>query len=216
MALADYAGFNNNGFHIIAIVDADPEKVGRASRQGIPVLDAARLPEIVRRNRIDIGIIAVPAENAQTVCDAFSDHGITAILNFAPVQIKVRDGGEVEERGFEDQPRVAVVSFEERGGVGSGCQPAVPLAGRGGFCAQRTAHLVCRITPYATHLERYRITCYATPTAQISTRCKRLLRFPRHPSGPRQMAKPSKLLDRVRNAVRVRQYSPRTEEAYVM
>lgn len=92
MALADYAGFNNNGFHIVAIVDADPEKVGRASRQGIPVLDAARLSEIVRRNRIDIGIIAVPAESAQTVCDAFSSHGINAILNFAPVQIKVPSG----------------------------------------------------------------------------------------------------------------------------
>jgi redox-sensing transcriptional repressor len=92
MALADYGGFNNNGFHIVAIVDADPEKVGRESRQGIPVLDATRLAEIVRKNHIDIGIIAVPAENAQTVCDAFATAGITAILNFAPVQMKVPPG----------------------------------------------------------------------------------------------------------------------------
>jgi redox-sensing transcriptional repressor len=92
MALADYGGFNNNGFHIVAIIDADPEKVGRESRQGIPVLDPTRLGEIVRKNHIDIGIIAVPAENAQTVCDAFATAGINAILNFAPVQMKVPEG----------------------------------------------------------------------------------------------------------------------------
>jgi redox-sensing transcriptional repressor len=92
MALADYAGFNNNGFHILAILDPNPAKIGHTSRQGIPVLDATRLPEIARKNRIDIGIIAVPAESAQLVCDSFAEHGITAILNFAPVQIKVRAG----------------------------------------------------------------------------------------------------------------------------
>jgi redox-sensing transcriptional repressor len=96
MALADYGGFNNNGFHIVGIIDADPEKVGRASRQGIPVLDAARLGEIVRKNHIDIGIIAVPAENAQLVCDAFAAAGITAILNFAPLQMKVPPGVKVK------------------------------------------------------------------------------------------------------------------------
>ena len=92
MALADYGGFNNNGFHIVAIVDADPEKVGRESRQGIPVLDSSRLGEIVRRNQVAIGIIAVPAENAQVVCDAFAAAGVNAVLNFAPTQIKVPAG----------------------------------------------------------------------------------------------------------------------------
>jgi len=90
MALADYAGFNTNGFHIIALVDSDPSKVGRVSRQGIPVLEAARLSEIVRRNRVEIGIIAVPADAAQTVYDALADAGLRAILNFAPVQFKLR------------------------------------------------------------------------------------------------------------------------------
>jgi redox-sensing transcriptional repressor len=92
MALADYAGFNHNGFHIVALVDTDPQKIGRTSRQGIPVLDISHLRDTLRRNPIDIGIIAVPAENAQVVCDAFADHGIQAILNFAPTQLKVRAG----------------------------------------------------------------------------------------------------------------------------
>lgn len=90
MALADYAGFNNNGFHLIAIIDRDPEKIGRTSRSGIPIQPWERLNEIVRRNDVDIGIIAVPAEGAQHVHDALADSGVHAILNFAPTQIKAR------------------------------------------------------------------------------------------------------------------------------
>ena len=90
MALADYTGFNTNGFHIVAMVDADPTKTGRESRQGIPVHPWNHLAEIVRRNRVDIGIIAVPAEGAQSVYDALADAGVHAVLNFAPVQLRLR------------------------------------------------------------------------------------------------------------------------------
>jgi redox-sensing transcriptional repressor len=91
MALADYSGFNTNGFHIIALLDADPDKVGRSSRADIPVLAWERRADLVRRNRIEIGIIAVPAESAQAVYEALADAGIQAVLNFAPIQIKMRD-----------------------------------------------------------------------------------------------------------------------------
>jgi redox-sensing transcriptional repressor len=90
MALADYAGFNSNGFHIVALIDSDPSKSGRTSRQGIPVQPWERLQSIVRRDHIDIGIIAVPAEEAQTVYDALADAGVQAVLNFAPVQLRLR------------------------------------------------------------------------------------------------------------------------------
>jgi redox-sensing transcriptional repressor len=90
MALADYAGFNSNGFHIVAMIDTDPEKVGRASRAGIPVLGSDRLPELVKKNRVEIGIVAVNAEAAQAVHDAFADAGLRAILNFAPIQLRLR------------------------------------------------------------------------------------------------------------------------------
>lgn len=90
MALADYAGFNTNGFHIVAMVDSDPSKVGRTSRAGIPVISADRLGEVVRKNRVEIGIIAVTAEAAQGVYDALTEAGIRAVLNFAPVQLKLR------------------------------------------------------------------------------------------------------------------------------
>ena len=96
MALADYAGFNSNGFHIVAMVDSDPGKTGRQSREGIPVHPWERLGDIVRRNHVEIGIVAVPAEAAQSVYDALAEAGIHAVLNFAPVQLKLREGVKVK------------------------------------------------------------------------------------------------------------------------
>src|SRR5438046_1252641 len=88
MALADYRGFNENGFCIIALVDADREKIGRTSRSGIPVLPYAELSSIVRQRGVEIGIIAVTIDAAQEVYDALADAGVNAILNFAPLQIR--------------------------------------------------------------------------------------------------------------------------------
>jgi redox-sensing transcriptional repressor len=96
MALADYAGFNTNGFHIVALLDVDPAKVGRASRQGIPVLPFDKVNDVVHRNHVEIGIIAVPAPTAQSVHDALVASGLRAILNFAPVQMRVHEGVKVK------------------------------------------------------------------------------------------------------------------------
>src|SRR6185369_17999712 len=53
MALADYRGFNSNGFHIVALLDNDPEKIGKSSRSGIPVLAYSRLKDIVSANEVE-------------------------------------------------------------------------------------------------------------------------------------------------------------------
>jgi redox-sensing transcriptional repressor len=96
MALADYRGFNSNGFHIVGLLDADATKVGRVSRSGVPVLPYAQMADIVRRNSVEIGIIAVTAEGAQEVHDALVDAGVCAVLNFAPVQLRLRPGVKVK------------------------------------------------------------------------------------------------------------------------
>jgi redox-sensing transcriptional repressor len=96
MALADYAGFNDNGFQIAALVDNDPAKIGRRSRSGIEVLPWDELPTIIREHQVDIGIVAVNAEAAQTVYDAFADAGLNAVLNFAPAQLRSRPGVKVK------------------------------------------------------------------------------------------------------------------------
>lgn len=96
MALADYRGFSSNGFHIVGMIDIDPDKVGRASRSGVPVMPWSKLTDVVKTNSVEIGIIAVNAENAQPVHDALVDAGVCAILNFAPVQIRLRNGVKVK------------------------------------------------------------------------------------------------------------------------
>lgn len=95
MALADYRGFNSNGFHIIALLDNDGEKVGRTSRSGIPVLDASRTEKVVRENSVEIGIIAVNPEAAQGVYDELVRAGVVAVLNFAPTQLRLTSGVKV-------------------------------------------------------------------------------------------------------------------------
>ncbi|MEO8378145.1 MAG: redox-sensing transcriptional repressor Rex [Acidobacteriota bacterium] len=109
MALADYGGFNSNGFRIVALIDADPLKSGRISRQGIPVYPWEKLSHIVLGNRVDIGIIAVPAEGAQTVYDSLADAGVQAVLNFAPVQLRLRD--EVKVKSVDLRINLESLSF---------------------------------------------------------------------------------------------------------
>ncbi|HET7712380.1 MAG TPA: redox-sensing transcriptional repressor Rex [Thermoanaerobaculia bacterium] len=96
MALADYHGFNSSGFHIAAMLDTDPGKIGRRSRTGIPVVPFAQLHEVVASNSVEIGIIAVTADSAQEVYDALVEAGIHAILNFAPTQLRLRDDVKVK------------------------------------------------------------------------------------------------------------------------
>jgi redox-sensing transcriptional repressor len=95
LALADYRGFNSNGFNIVALLDNDPEKVGRTSRSGIPVIGADRLSSVVRDNLVEIGIIAVTPDHAQEVLDGLVQSGVCAILNFAPVQLRLTSGVKV-------------------------------------------------------------------------------------------------------------------------
>ena len=96
MALADYRGFNSNGFHIVAMFDVDPQRIGSTSRSGVPILATDQLPRVVRSDAIEIGIIAVSGDSAQKVYDDLADSGVSAVLNFAPVQIRMRRGVKIK------------------------------------------------------------------------------------------------------------------------
>ena len=96
MALADYRGFNSNGFHTVALLDNDTDKIGRTSRSGIPVIDAIAIEKVVRENNVEIGVIAVNPEAAQHVYDGLVRSGVVAILNFAPVQLRLTNGVKVK------------------------------------------------------------------------------------------------------------------------
>ncbi len=87
-ALSNYKGFTQQGFHISAIFDDDPAKAGRTAA-GVPILPLRELPREAKAKNLQIGIVAVPAEAAQTVADRLVASGIRAILNFAPARLKV-------------------------------------------------------------------------------------------------------------------------------
>ena len=89
LALADYPGFRQDGFDIAALFDTVRDKVGQRSRGGVPIHDSRDFRKIVRRERIKIAVIAVPAAAAQGVVNTVVAAGIKAILNFSPGTLKV-------------------------------------------------------------------------------------------------------------------------------
>jgi len=110
-ALANYGGFGASGFHVVALVDADPAKVGqRVAGSEIRPLD--ELDEIVRANDIAIGIIATPAAAAQEVADRLVAAGVTSILNFAPAVLTVPDG--VSLRKVDLAVELQILSFHQQ------------------------------------------------------------------------------------------------------
>jgi redox-sensing transcriptional repressor len=86
-SLIEYRNFEKEGLEIVAAFDIDPAKVTK--RQRIPVQPMEKLYDYVKWNDIKIGIIAVPAVAAQTVCDQMLAAGIKGILNFAPRRLRV-------------------------------------------------------------------------------------------------------------------------------
>jgi len=86
-ALVNYAEFRKQGFDVALIMDANPELIGTKIGDLI-VQDSRYTAKLIKENNIEIGIVAVPKENAQQAADALIEAGIRAILNFAPVSIK--------------------------------------------------------------------------------------------------------------------------------
>jgi redox-sensing transcriptional repressor len=91
-ALADYGGFQSDGFAIAALFDNDAAKIGARTRTGIVVRDIAELPAVVAREEVAIGVITVPASAAASVARRCVAAGLKALLNFAPVRLNLPPG----------------------------------------------------------------------------------------------------------------------------
>jgi len=87
-AIVNYAGFKRWDYRITAIFDNDPAKIGQMLG-GLPVRDATELEEAVRALRVQVGIIAVPAAQAQEVVERIIRGGVRAVLNYAPINLNV-------------------------------------------------------------------------------------------------------------------------------
>jgi len=87
-ALARYQGFTDRGFRVALVFDNDPEKIGRQVGDFV-VRDAREMSQAIREAGIRIAMLCVPAAVAQAVTDQLVEAGVRAILNYAPISLKV-------------------------------------------------------------------------------------------------------------------------------
>jgi redox-sensing transcriptional repressor len=110
-ALANYDGFSSRGFRIVGLVDSDPgrrgEQIGPMRVRGLEELETVVLEESVA-----IGVLAVPADAAQAVCDRLVAAGVTSILNFAPAVLAVPEG--VDVRKVDLSIELQILAFHEQ------------------------------------------------------------------------------------------------------
>jgi redox-sensing transcriptional repressor len=96
LALADYGGFRDDGFEIVALFDTLRDKVGRRSRGGVRIHDIKAFKKIAQREDIGIAVVAVPGDAAQAAMNIVVAAGVRAILNFSPGAFKVPRGVKVK------------------------------------------------------------------------------------------------------------------------
>lgn len=114
-ALANYGGFGDRGYPVVALIDAAAETVGKVIND-ITVRHISDLPDVVAELAIAIGIIATPGSVAQEVADALVAADVGSILNFAPTVISVPDG--VSLRKVDLAVELQILSFYQQRTLG--------------------------------------------------------------------------------------------------
>jgi redox-sensing transcriptional repressor len=98
-ALCNYNNYSKDNMQITAIFDDHPDKIG-SSINNLTVLPMSDLIETVSEQNIRIGIITVPAHEAQNVANQFVNAGVEGILNFAPAILRVPDEIRIQNADF--------------------------------------------------------------------------------------------------------------------
>lgn len=98
-ALCNYNMYTKDNMKIVAVFDADPSKTGLKINE-MTIQPMPELAKAVQELDIAIGIITVPAVEAQNVADQFIAAGIKGILNFAPAVLKVPPGVRIHYADF--------------------------------------------------------------------------------------------------------------------
>lgn len=89
-AIANYKGFQDAGFKVLALFDRNPRVIGLRIRD-IEIKDVEQMESFIKENGVEIGIITVPKYSAQEIADIYVRSGIKGIWNFAPADIRVPD-----------------------------------------------------------------------------------------------------------------------------
>jgi redox-sensing transcriptional repressor len=110
-ALANYGGFSSRGFRIVALVDAEPSRVGQTVAN-VVIDPVEHLEEVVAARGVSIGVVATPGSAAQEVCDRLVAAGVTSILNFAPVVLTLPP--EVQVRKVDLSIELQILAYHEQ------------------------------------------------------------------------------------------------------
>ena len=89
-ALLRDSGLTHFGLEIVAAFDVNPELVG-SQLNGIPIYHTDSFPEMMKQYDVQIGVLTVPIEIAQSITDIMVEGGIKAVWNFTPFRIGVPD-----------------------------------------------------------------------------------------------------------------------------
>ncbi|UGQ09223.1 redox-sensing transcriptional repressor Rex [Yinghuangia sp. ASG 101] len=129
-ALANYGGFASRGFRVAALLDADRAVTGQRIA-GMVVRHMDDLEQIVRDDRVSIGVITTPAPAAQSVCDRLVAAGITSILNFAPTVLSVPEGVDVRKVDLSIELQILAFHEQRKSGTDSVAPRQLPPAAPG-------------------------------------------------------------------------------------
>lgn len=86
-ALMGYSGFSDYGLNILAAFDLNPPV--EKTEDGQPIYHISKLEHFCKVHKVLMGIITVPAAQAQEVANTLISSGVLAIWNFAPVHLDV-------------------------------------------------------------------------------------------------------------------------------
>ena len=95
-ALANYTGFEKDGFLVKGLFDINPRLIGMSIR-GVPIHDIDELDDYISKNQVDIAAICTPKEKAQKVAEQLIQSGVKGIWNFAAVDIVVPNNDVIVE-----------------------------------------------------------------------------------------------------------------------
>jgi len=90
-ALLHYGGFHREGFEIVAAFDLRPENVRLKDENKVALKGMGEMRDFIRDKNVNMAIMAVPANAAQSVANDLADYGVRAILNFSPTVLQVSD-----------------------------------------------------------------------------------------------------------------------------
>ena len=100
-AIANYVGYEKLAFRMIGLFDVDENKVGKRVGE-LVVMHMDALPDFIKSHDVDIAALTLPKENALSVANELVELGITAIWNFAHVDLELPENVVVENVHLSD------------------------------------------------------------------------------------------------------------------